>query len=149
MCAIRYAMLLAVLFIGLPGVAFAHSDHSRANALPSQGRLPQVRVSPALPQVQQSGFIAERAVQGTSTTAAARTSLRNEVVSAHSLTKSCAGECCCVGMSNCNMGSCCYSSIAPTVHTLDFSLSPDLFPHHLYRSAALLMILGLDRPPKA
>jgi hypothetical protein len=148
MRAIRYAMLLAVLCIGLPGIAFAHGDHSHANALPSQAGLPQAAVSSALPQVQYVGSVAEP-VQRISIAAAAQTSQYHEVVSARSLTKSCAGECCCIGMSNCNMGSCCYSSIMPAVHTLDFPSSPDLLSHHLYRSTALLMILGFDRPPKA
>ena len=71
------------------------------------------------------------------------------VASVRSSTSPCTGGCCCTGMSNCGMGSCCYFSLTPSAINLNFFSTGDPVPHQLDRSAALLMILGLDRPPKA
>ena len=150
--AIRYAMLLAVLSFGLPSLALAHGDHVHAQITSpsiSPSSSEQATVAPAVTKVQQGNFLVGRAIGTSLTKPSIQTPFRHEVASMASLTKSCSGECCCPGMSNCGMGSCCYSSLAPATNGLDFSSSRDFIPRHHYLSTALVMILGLDRPPKA
>lgn len=145
MRAIRYAMLLAVLSVGLPALAFAHGDHAHATMASPSYSAPAT-VAPAV--IQRDTISVGSSGLSSTTKTISKTSARLEFASAASLTRSCSGECCCPGMSNCGMGSCCYSSLAPAANGLEFSSSPDFVPHHHYRSTALVMILGLDRPPK-
>lgn len=134
MRAIRYGMLLAVLCVGLPGLAFAHDGHAHTSVGAAQNvSSPSVEIS----------------VQQASVGDTASNSSHHVFASARSSTIPCAGGCCCTGMSSCSMGSCCYSSLTPSANMVQFIASGDPVPHQLDRNTALLMILGLDRPPKA
>ena len=138
MRALRYAMILAVLCIGLPGLAFAHGDHAHISVVATEKvSTPAVTIS-----VQQADASMDDVARNPS-------HRHHVVASVRSSTSPCTGGCCCTGMSNCGMGSCCYFSLTPSAINLNFFSTGDPVPHQLDRSAALLMILGLDRPPKA
>lgn len=139
MRAIRYAMLLAVLCVGLPGLAFAHGDHAHSSTVTADH-------SSAIPMqfTQEVGQPVDRAA-----TAEVGSVQHHVIASAYGSSKPCTGGCCCPVTMSCGMGACCYSSLTPTTTLLHLTSESELVSHSLVRNTALLVILGLDRPPKA
>jgi hypothetical protein len=155
--AARTAMLLAVLCIGLPGLAHAHGGHMHGTSIPSQSVMTVTATFEARDlafsksQGSLEAVVAERRNTDKATIGVIRDAARTaiEVVSQSGSSKHCTGGCCCLGMSSCGAGSCCYSSITTDSTDLHFPAAGNLVAHRLYHHVSLLVILGLDRPPKA
>lgn len=153
MRAFQSVMLMVALLMGLPALAHAHvgHDHSMVQSVGSPSQqlvaLPSSIEIPVLRHVAQSdakllsvssglGVNSERDVHHSLASAASQD------------VGQCSGGCCCSGMPSCGSGACCHS-LAPQAASLVFpSASTQMLPG-LYASAPSVIILGLDRPPKA
>jgi hypothetical protein len=153
MRAIRNVMILVALFMGLPTLAHAHSGHDHQQASVSQ----RVQLQASTEAVPSSTLTMEMV-------AAAATHLKKSAklavtrgVSQHAVMvmsngtsmHACVGGCCCSGAAGCGAGSCCPTFIPSASVALHVPAAAELVTSRLYHSASLLVILGLDRPPKA
>jgi hypothetical protein len=153
MRAIRNAVLLFALFVGLPTLAHAHSGHSHQEVTVGQHV-----------ELQASAKAAPSATITMQMVAAAATNMKKSTkaaiatdVSQHSVmamgpdtsTHPCSGGCCCSSSSGCSSGSCCPTFIASSATEFNIQTASNPIAQRLYPSASLLVILGLDRPPKA
>ena len=147
--AIRYAVILVALIVGLPSLAQAHSGHDHQQT--SVGQRVQLDASfeavPSVPMV----AVAEANIENLTKASSVQAS-RHVVISMSQDTSmhACAGGgCCCSGAAGCGAGSCCPTFIPSTSAALHIPAAAELVTSRLYHSASLLVILGLDRPPKA
>ena len=152
MRAIRNVMILVALFVGLPTLAQAHSGHGHQEAI--VGQRVQLDASfeaapsavPSVPMV----AVAEANIENLTKASSVQAS-RHVVISMSQDTSmhACVGGCCCSGMSGCGAASCCPTFIPSATADLHVPAAAELVTSRLYHSVALLVILGLDRPPKA
>ena len=153
MRAIRNVMILVALFVGLPTLAQAHSGHDHQQASVSQ-RVQLYASLEASPSVALSVPMMAKA----ETKIESLAKIASSVLASHPAIMSmsqgrsmhaCVGGCCCSGMSGCGAGSCCPTFIPSSTADLHVPAAGELVSSRLYHSASLLVILGLDRPPKA
>ena len=150
---VRNAMLLVALFVGLPTLAHAHSGHSHQEATVSQHvelrgsakAAPSATIT--MQMVAAAATNMKKSVRVAKATGVSQLSVMSAVQepSMHA----CSGGCCCSGSSSCGAGSCCPTFIPSNTAVFDIQESSNPIAHRLYHSASLLLILGLDRPPKA
>ena len=152
MRAIRNVIILVALFVGLPTLAQAHSGHDHQQTSVSQ----RVQLdasfeaaTSAVPSVTMEAMV-EANIENLTKASSVQAS-RHAVISMSqdTSTHACAGGCCCSGTAGCGAGSCCPTFIPSASVDLHVPAAAELVTSRLYHSASLLVILGLDRPPKA
>ena len=151
--AIRYAVILVALIVGLPSLAQAHSGHDHQQAGVSQRVQLYAGLEIAAPSAVLSVprvAVAQAKIEGLANIASSVLASRQVAMSMTQGTSmhTCVGGCCCSGMSGCGAGSCCPIFIPSASAALSVPAAAELVTSRLYHSASLLVILGLDRPPK-
>lgn len=155
MRAIHVVLLLVALIVGLPTLAQAHSAHGRHDQISSQQVVKTQRRAATLVEApkttQQLAPMATQLAMIAPCATVIQTSYSNPAASAVVESPSvqfCVGGCCCPGMSGCGMGACCHTGLTSDDSSIEFPAISTQVAHRLYGSAALTIIIGLDRPPK-
>lgn len=153
MRALQFVIVAVTLFLGLPTLAHAHSGHGHQDSTNSQPVQLQTLVETAPSATLTIHIGASQAANLTefATVAAPAANSHHSVMatSQHESMHACSSGCCCSGSSSCGAGSCCPTFIPSNTAVFDIQESSNPIAHRLYHSASLLLILGLDRPPKA
>lgn len=150
---IRNVVLLVALFVGLPTLAHTHSGHSHQEATVSQrvGLQASAKAAPSSTFTMQM-VAADATNMKKSAKFATATGVSQHAVMAtgqNTPMHACSGGCCCSSSSGCSAGSCCPTSILSSAAGFNIQATSNPIAHRLYHGASLLVILGLDRPPKA
>ena len=152
MRAIRYVVILVALVVGLPTLAQAHSGHDHQQTSVSQRvqRYASLEAAPSAGASVSMVAALEANIENLAKASSVPAS-RHAVISMSQDTSmhACAGSCCCSGAAGCGAGSCCPTFISFASVDLHQPVAAELVTSRLYHSASLLVILGLDRPPKA
>lgn len=153
MRAVQFVIVAVTLFLGLPTLAHAHPGHGHQDATNSQPVQFQNSTEAAPSATLAMQMVATQAINMTGfaeVSAPAATSHHSVMAtSQHESMHACSGGCCCSGSSSCGAGSCCPTFITSNTAVFDIQGSSNPIAHRLYHSASLLLILGLDRPPKS
>lgn len=150
---IRNVVLMVALFVGLPTLAHAHSGHGHQETTVSH-RVELQASAKAVPSATLTMHMVAAAAANMKTSAKVATatgvSQRSvEVTGQSTSVHACSGGCCCSSSSGCSAGSCCPTFISSNAAEFDIQATSNPIAHRLHSSASLLVILGLDRPPKA
>lgn len=153
MRAVQFVILAVVLMVGLPTLAHAHSSHDHRSS--TLGKPVQLQTStviaPFAPLKMHAAAPQEASVNNSHKIEFAAGGAQHSVVASNQLTAmhACFSGCCCSGSSSCGFGSCCPTFISSGTTEFNLQESSNRSAHRLYHSGSLLLILGLDRPPKA
>ena len=151
--AIRYVVVLLALFVGLPTLAQAHSghDHQQASVSPRVRLHAGFEAAPSSVLSVPTAAVAEIKIESLAKIASSVLASHPAIMSMSQGTSmhACVGGCCCSATTGCRAGSCCPTFISTASADLHQPVAAELVASRLYHSTSLLVILGLERPPKA
>lgn len=156
MRAIRYVLIVAVLWLGLPGLALAHGGHDHQGAMSTQSAVMtrhQVSITPAKiaasEHVRLSVSDAAEPVALQHTGSLRQSYVHTVFISASNSSQLCMGSCCCAGGSTCGSASCCPTMLSNSSTAVWLpSISKPVSFGSIGRQPSMV-VHGLERPPKA